>query len=249
MFENVVAEQHLGEAILERNLLHVEVELRQRALEIGRHVALGVLRVEAAEVAHQADLGGDVQQPRAVVEQPRLAHEPEPEQAVAFEREAVGAERIGARGDVAVGEELAVVGTAYGALDPAAAVEESRKGHHPAGKPLQQCARQVVEDPFDDSAHRRDVFLLLLVIPGSGFGPDFGFGRPTVGCFGRAVPLLPGGGRLSFPGGHVPQRVGGQRCRASAGRRVRRVIPESCGLRFRPCRAAPCSGQSARWPA
>ncbi len=61
VFEQMVAEDDLHRIVGQRDLLHVEVQVGQRALEIGREVLPRMCGEVGLQVAHDADLGGDVQ--------------------------------------------------------------------------------------------------------------------------------------------------------------------------------------------
>ena len=96
MFEQVVAENDIDRTVGQRDLLHVEVQVGQRAFEVGRDILPGEAGEMRLQVAHDADLGGDVQRPGVALQQVGLAREVEPQQTVALQREAVRTEGVGA---------------------------------------------------------------------------------------------------------------------------------------------------------
>ena len=72
---------------------------------------------------------------------------------MALQRETAGAECVGARLHIAVGEEFPVFRAADGALGAPAPVEQPGHGYGPSRDPLQHGARDVVEGPADHLFH------------------------------------------------------------------------------------------------
>lgn len=63
MLENMVAEYHVELAVGKRNPLNVHLDLRQRGLQIGRHV---IERRQLLETLQETTLGRDMQQTAGV---------------------------------------------------------------------------------------------------------------------------------------------------------------------------------------
>ena len=145
----------------QRNPLHVEVQVGQRAFKVGGDVAFGMRREMGLQMAHDAHFGGYVERLREGAQQIGLACEVKPQQAVAFERKTLGAQRIGPCVYIAVGEEPAEPGAAHGAFRAASPVEQPDKRHGPSGHALQHGARQVVQGPANQSFHLIPVFCPL----------------------------------------------------------------------------------------
>ena len=61
VFEQVVAEDDVDRIIGQRDLLYVEMQVGQRAFEVGRDVLPRMPRKMGFQVAHDADLGRDVE--------------------------------------------------------------------------------------------------------------------------------------------------------------------------------------------
>ena len=95
VFEQVVAEDDVDRIIGQRDLLYVEMQVGQRAFEIGRDVLPRMPRKMGFQVAHDADFGRDVERAGKIRQQVGLTCEVEPQQAVAFQRQAFGTERVG----------------------------------------------------------------------------------------------------------------------------------------------------------
>ena len=85
VFEQVVAEDDVDRIIGQRDLLYVEMQVGQRAFEVGRDVLPRMPRKMGFQVAHDADLGRDVERAGIAFEQVSLAREVEPQQPVAFQ--------------------------------------------------------------------------------------------------------------------------------------------------------------------
>ena len=82
MFEQVVAEDDVDRIIGQRDLLYVEMQVGQRAFEIGRDI-LPRMRLEVGlEVTHDTDLGSNVQRARKGRQEIGFARQVEPQQAV-----------------------------------------------------------------------------------------------------------------------------------------------------------------------
>ena len=92
MFEQVVADQHVEGGVRQRNPLHVEMQLRQRTLQIGRRIVSGL----PPQPFHQAHLGSDMQNPLRSVEQIGLARKIKPQQAMPLQRQARRTKGVGA---------------------------------------------------------------------------------------------------------------------------------------------------------
>ena len=85
VLHDVVADHHVHRAVGQRDLLHVEMQVGQRAFEVGRDVLPRMPRKMGFQVAHDADLGRDVERAGIAFEQVGLAREVEPQQPVAFQ--------------------------------------------------------------------------------------------------------------------------------------------------------------------
>ena len=95
VFEQVVAEDHVDRIVGQRNLLHVEVQVGQRAFEVGGDVLSRMPFEVGFQVAHDADFGRDVERAGKIRQQVGLTREVEPQQAVAFQRQTFGTECVG----------------------------------------------------------------------------------------------------------------------------------------------------------
>ena len=163
------------------------MQVGERTFEVGRDVAIGACGVAGLQPAHEACLGGDVQQAGARGAEVGFAREVKPQQTVAFERETARTEGIGARRDVAVGQEAAEAAAAHGARYAPAPQQERDQGHAPSDEALEQRTRHVVERPADQSFHGATVPGFFSPPPRSGAASS-GTGRSSRW---RAVPRRP----------------------------------------------------------
>ena len=85
VFEQVVAEDGIDRIVGQRDLLYIEMQVGQRAFEVGRDVLPRMPREMGFQVAHDAALGRDVERAGIAFEQVGLAREIEPQQPVAFQ--------------------------------------------------------------------------------------------------------------------------------------------------------------------
>ena len=78
VLHDVVADHHVHRAVGQRDLLHVEMQVGQRAFEIGRDI-LPRMRLEVGlEVTHDTDLGSNVQRARKGRQEIGFARQVEP---------------------------------------------------------------------------------------------------------------------------------------------------------------------------
>ena len=151
VLHNMVADDGVERLRLKGYLLNIEVHIGQRALQVGRYVAVGRGGVHLLKLTHKGHLGGYVQhlgQSHSATTYIALAHEPQPQQAVTLQREAVGAEGILARGDVAIRQKLTALASAQRALLALTEVEQAHHGDNPPGHALQHGARNEIEYEF-----------------------------------------------------------------------------------------------------
>ncbi len=86
VFEQVVADHGIDRRIGQRDALHVEMQVGQRAFQVGRDIALGAGREVRLQMTHDARFGCYVERLGMGVQQVGFAREVEPQQPVAFER-------------------------------------------------------------------------------------------------------------------------------------------------------------------
>jgi hypothetical protein len=92
MFQNVVAEYDIETLFGKGNGLNIHFDGGQRALQIGRNVSLGrFATVCPIEFVHQTDFGCYVQESGLGGKHSGLTFNPQPQQAVAFESQTIGA--------------------------------------------------------------------------------------------------------------------------------------------------------------
>ena len=70
MFEDMVANHHIDTFVFEGNILNIEVQLRQWALQVGGEVVVGMLlAVVLFKLAFQSNLRGDMKQCRVAIQE------------------------------------------------------------------------------------------------------------------------------------------------------------------------------------
>lgn len=152
MLENMVAEYHVELAVGKRNPLNVHLDLRQRGLQIGRHV---IERRQLLETLQETTLGRDMQQTGRRLEESGLVLQIEPHQPVTLECQTTGTQRVPARIHIAVRHKASIMRTADRTLHAAPRIGETQHRRAQMHHPLDIPSRDMPQYESDQSFHGR----------------------------------------------------------------------------------------------